>query len=254
MGKHHRVRCGFTLIELLVVIAVIAILMAILVPALHKVRFRAYETSCLSNLRQVNLALITYASDDSRNRYPLEEWEHNPHYELLKKLKAYQDDGLMEAFYCPQAAFLEQIAGDPDGGVPTGGVDSVIDTPDNRKAGNITYIYWSFHHNKVDPAGGGTWRDPMYYLPRSATGIGSGLPRTPTSRTNGTRSASTPPRPRSGSFPISSAKRASSRTAASPVPPRAASTSTSSTATSDASTKSRATPTAKRPCPVARDS
>jgi len=169
MGKHHRVRCGFTLIELLVVIAVIAILMAILVPALHKVRFRAYETSCLSNLRQVNLALITYASDDSRNRYPLEEWEHNPHYELLKKLKAYQDDGLMEAFYCPQAAFLEQIAGDPDGGVPTGGVDSVIDTPDNRKAGNITYIYWSFHHNKVDPAGGGTWRDPMYYLPRELT-------------------------------------------------------------------------------------
>jgi len=169
MGTPHRVRCGFTLIELLVVIAVIAILMAILVPALHKVRFRAYETSCLSNLRQVNLALITYASDDARNRYPLEEWEHNPHADLLRKLNAYKDDGLMEAFYCPQAGFMEQIANDPAGGVPTGGVDSIIDTPENRETGNITYIYWSFRHNKVDPAGGGTWRDPMYYLPRELT-------------------------------------------------------------------------------------
>ena len=169
MGTRHRARCGFTLIELLVVIAVIAILMAILVPALHKVRFRAYETSCLSNLRQVNLALITYANDDTRNRYPLEEWEHNPHEDLLRKLNAYKDDGLMEAFYCPQAGFMEQIANDPEGGVPTGGVDSVIDTPENRQAGNITYIYWSFRHNKVDPAGGGTWRDPMYYLPRELT-------------------------------------------------------------------------------------
>jgi len=63
----HVHACGFTLIELLVVIAVISVLMSILVPALHKVRFRAYEMSCLSNLRQINLALATYAGDDGRN-------------------------------------------------------------------------------------------------------------------------------------------------------------------------------------------
>jgi prepilin-type N-terminal cleavage/methylation domain-containing protein/prepilin-type processing-associated H-X9-DG protein len=168
MGRTCLSNRGFTLIELLVVIAVIAVLMGILVPALHKVRFRAYETSCLSNLRQVNLALVSYAGDEDRSRYPLEPTEHNPHPLLLERLRAYQDDALMKALYCPQAQFLEQFASSPDGGVPTGGVDSVIDTPENRETGNITYIYWSFRANKAE-ADGGTWRDPTYFLPRQLT-------------------------------------------------------------------------------------
>ena len=100
MKNQKRFIVGFTLIELLVVIAVIALLMGILVPVLHKVRFRANETSCLSNLRQVNLALIMYANEDNQNRYPLEPTEHNPHRGLLIKLNAYKDDGLIKAFYC----------------------------------------------------------------------------------------------------------------------------------------------------------
>jgi len=72
MRRRGRVGFGFTLIELLVVIAVIAILMAILAPALRKARFHASEAACLSNLRQINLALVTYANDDDRTRYPLE--------------------------------------------------------------------------------------------------------------------------------------------------------------------------------------
>ncbi|MHC4325921.1 MAG: type II secretion system protein [Planctomycetota bacterium] len=52
---------GFTLIELLVVIAVIALLMAILVPVLRSARERAHRTVCMSNLRQLTFAWVTYA-------------------------------------------------------------------------------------------------------------------------------------------------------------------------------------------------
>jgi prepilin-type N-terminal cleavage/methylation domain-containing protein/prepilin-type processing-associated H-X9-DG protein len=54
---------GFTLIELLVVIAIISILAAILFPVFAQARQKARQTSCLSNLRQINLAALMYAQD-----------------------------------------------------------------------------------------------------------------------------------------------------------------------------------------------
>lgn len=102
MKTVHRGSGAFTLIELLVVIAIIAILAALLLPALANAKEKAYVANCLSNLKQLGMTATMYTGDNQEQfACSGRTWPQMPFVDLLKLYNPYISTNNRAFFRCP---------------------------------------------------------------------------------------------------------------------------------------------------------
>jgi len=141
---------GFTLIELMVVIGIIAVLAALLLPVLGKAKERSKRTSCASNLRQVTMASLMYADNDSGGAF-LPQIDNNDN-DYNPFFPSYIDN--LKVFTCPSTR--NQIRPDVRATNPKTGKSGLADLM-HLAGGQKSNFGLSYQ-----PTGWMAWRTPAY--------------------------------------------------------------------------------------------
>jgi prepilin-type N-terminal cleavage/methylation domain-containing protein len=146
----HPLHHGFTLIELLVVIAIIAILAAMLLPALSRAKAKAQAAKCQSNIKQVTLANFMYVNDTGSMLQTAGAGDPNyPNGEWIGTLMSYNTFGKqVNLLVCPTAATPDlNAAGSVGGGGTNGSADHCYTRVCNPVNGIVTTFYCSYMYN-----------------------------------------------------------------------------------------------------------